>query len=262
MGGVGHYLSRRLAHDGHALTAIEKNPALIRQVEGDVDARLIQGDALRAKCWKEAGAKEIDYLIAVTDNDAVNMLASVIADRAGIKRKIARVRSLDLGAEGSMLTPEDMKIDLVIHPEELTAQEIVRLVKLRAGNVVIEIGQGQMGVMATRVHESSLLAHKIVKEISYTYQDFRFRIVSMARGIKSIIPDGDEEILPGDQLFMLARTEDLPRLMELAEVEPPLERWIRPLVRAITRRPLRATLTLDNAVGPMTLTVALPLGGL
>jgi trk system potassium uptake protein TrkA len=219
LGGVGHYLTKRLAHDGHAVTAIERDGKLIRRVEGDVDARLIQGDALGAKCWKEAGASGIDYLIAVTDNDAVNMLASMIADRAGIKRKIARIRSLDFGAKGSMLTPEDMKIDLVIHPEELTAQEIVRLVKLRAGNVVIEIGQGQMGVIATRVHESSLLAHKIVKEVSYTYSDFRFRIVSMARGIKTIIPDGDEEILPGDQLFMLARIEDLPRLMELAEVE-------------------------------------------
>jgi len=220
LGGVGHYLTKRLAHDGHALTAIEKNPDLIRQVEGDVDARLIQGDALRAKCWKEAGAKDIDYLIAVTDNDAVNMLASVIADRAGIKRKIARVRSLDLGTEGSMLAPEDMKIDLVIHPEELTAQEIVRLVKLRAGNVVIEIGQGQMRMLATRVQESSPLAHKLVKDISYAYEDFRFRIVSMARGIKTIIPDGEEEVLPQDQLFMLARSEDLPRLMELAGVEP------------------------------------------
>jgi trk system potassium uptake protein TrkA len=196
LGGVGHYLTKRLAHDGHAVTAIERDRKLIRRVEGDVDARLIQGDALRARCWKEAGASGIDYLIAVTDNDAINMLAS------------------------TMLTPEDMKIDLVIHPEELTAQEIVRLVKLRAGNVVIDIGQGQMGVMATRVQESSQLAHKIVKEVSYTYRDFRFRIVSMARGIKTIIPDGDEEILPGDQLFMLTRTEDLPRLMELAEVEP------------------------------------------
>jgi trk system potassium uptake protein TrkA len=220
LGGVGHYLTKRLAHDGHAVTAIERDRKLIRRVEGDVDARLIQGDALRARCWKEAGASGIDYLIAVTDNDAINMLASMIADRSGIKRKIARIRSPDFGAKGSMLTPEDMKIDLVIHPEELTAQEIVRLVKLRAGNVVIDIGQGQMGVMATRVQESSQLAHKIVKEVSYTYRDFRFRIVSMARGIKTIIPDGDEEILPGDQLFMLTRTEDLPRLMELAEVEP------------------------------------------
>ena len=220
LGGVGHYLTKRLAHDGHAVTAIERDRKLIRRVEADVDARLIQGDALRARCWKEAGASGIDYLIAVTDNDAVNMLASVIADRSGIKRKIARVRSLDLGAEGSMLAPEDMRIDLVIHPEELTAQEIVRLVKLRAGNVMIDIGQGQMRVMATRVQEPSPLAHKLVKDISKSYQDFRFRIVSMARGITTVIPDGDEEVLPHDHLFMLTGAQDLPRLMQLAGVGP------------------------------------------
>jgi len=228
LGGVGHYLTQRLAHDGHAVTAVEKDRRLIRDVEGSVDARLIQGDALLARCWKEAGASGMDYLIAVTDNDAVNMLASLIADRSGIQRKIARIRSLDLGAQGSMLSPEDMRIDLVIHPEELTAQEIVRLIKLRAGNVVIDIGQGQMRVMATRIHESSPLAHKVVKEISNTYRDFRFRIVSMARGIKTIIPDGDEEVLPNDQLFMLARGDDMPRLMKLGGVE--LERHHRVMI--------------------------------
>jgi len=219
LGGVGQYLINRLARDGHAMTAIEKDRRLIQSVEGDVDARLIQGDALQAKCWKEARASDIDYLIAVTDNDAVNMLASMIADRSGIKRKIARIRSLDLGSKGSILSPEDMRIDLVIHPEDLTAREIVRLINIRAGSVMIDIGQGQMRVVATRVQESSPLAHKLVKDISYAYRDFRFRIVSLARGVTTIIPDGDEEVLPGDQLFMLARTEDLPRLMDLGGVE-------------------------------------------
>jgi len=82
-----------------------------------------------------------------------------IAHRFGIPRKIARVRSLEFGNEDSFLTVEDLKIDLIIHPEELAAQEIVRIIKLRAGNDIIDIADGQIQVMATRIHESSPLAY-------------------------------------------------------------------------------------------------------
>ena len=47
------------------------------------------------ECWREVGASKMDYLISVTDNDAVNMMACLIADRFGIPRKIARARSLE-----------------------------------------------------------------------------------------------------------------------------------------------------------------------
>jgi trk system potassium uptake protein TrkA len=54
-------------------------------------------------CWREANAESIDVLIAVTDNDAVNMLAAMIADRFGIPLKIARVRSMDFDNKDSVL---------------------------------------------------------------------------------------------------------------------------------------------------------------
>ena len=176
LGGVGYYLSKRLAHEGYAITVIESEGGLIREADGNLDARLIQGNAMSIECWREANAEKMDYLIAVTDNDAVNMMASMIAHRFGIPRKIARVRSLEFGNEDSLLTVEDLKIDLIIHPEELAAQEIVRIIKLRAGNDIIDIADGQIQVMATRIRESSPLADKTLKEISQTYHEFRFRV--------------------------------------------------------------------------------------
>jgi trk system potassium uptake protein TrkA len=84
LGGVGTYLAKRLVHEGYAVTAIEPDSRLIRYTDGYLDARLIQGSAMSIDCWREANAENIDVLIAVTDNDAVNMLAAMIADRFGI----------------------------------------------------------------------------------------------------------------------------------------------------------------------------------
>ena len=83
LGGVGYYLAKRLAHEGYAITVIELASSFIREADGTLDARLIQGNAMSIECWREANAEKMDYLIAVTDNDAVNMLASMIADRFG-----------------------------------------------------------------------------------------------------------------------------------------------------------------------------------
>ena len=213
LGGVGYYLSKRLAHEGYAITVIEAEGSLIREADGTLDARLIQGNAMSIECWREAKAEKMDYLIAVTDNDAVNMMASIIAHRFGIPRKIARVRSLEFGSIDSFLTVEDLKIDLIIHPEELAAQEIVRIIKFRAGNDIIDIADGQIQVMATRIRESSPLADKTLKEISQTYHEFRFRVVAIARGITTVIPGGNDTLLPQDQIFIMAGTKDLPKLM-------------------------------------------------
>ncbi len=219
LGGVGLYLAKRLEHEGYAITVIEQDPAMIRHADGVLDIRLIQGNAMSIQCWRGADAAKTDYLIAVTDNDAVNMMACLIADRFGIPKKIARVRSTEFGGEESLLNSRDLKIDLIIHPEELTAQEIFRLIKLRAGNDIIDVAKGQIQVMATRIHEHSPLSHKKLKDIAKAYRDFPFRVVAIARGISTLIPGGDFELLPQDQAFFMVGSENLPRLMRVAGVD-------------------------------------------
>ncbi|MCG7853058.1 MAG: Trk system potassium transporter TrkA, partial [Methanosarcinaceae archaeon] len=219
LGGIGMYLAKRLVHEGSAVTVIEPNDELIRIADGNLDARLITGSALDIERWREANASQMDILIAVTDNDAVNMLAAMIGDRFGIEHKIARVRSRDFGNPDSILRGEDFKIDLVIHPEELAAQEIVRLVKRTAGNEIIDVALGQMQVMATRINEDSPLANKNLIEIAKTHNQFPFRVVAISRGMNTIIPGGGDTILPLDQILIMAATENLPKLRELTGVK-------------------------------------------
>ncbi len=219
LGGVGTYLAKRLVHEGYAVTAIEPDSRLIRHTDAYVDARLIQGSAMSIHCWREADAENIDVLIAVTDNDAVNMLAAMIADRFGISLKIARVRSMDFDSQDAVLNAHELKIDLVIHPEELAAQEIVRLVERTAGNEIIDIADGQTQVMATRVHDASPLAHQNLKTLSTIYDTFPFRVVAIARGITTILPGGDQEILPQDQVLIMAAKKNIPKLMDLTGVK-------------------------------------------
>jgi trk system potassium uptake protein TrkA len=73
--------------------------------------------------------------------------------------------------------------------------------------------------MATCILESSPLANKKLKEISQAHHEFPFRVVALARGITTVIPGGNDTLLPQDQVFMMARVQDLPRLMTLTGVK-------------------------------------------
>jgi len=219
LGGVGTYLAKRLVHEGYAVTVIETDSRLIRHADGQLDARLIHGSAMDIDCWREAHADKFDVLIAVTNNDAVNMLSAMIAHRFGIPQKIARVRSLDFDSKDALLNTDDLKIDMIIHPEELAAQEIVRLVERTAGNEIIDIADGQTQVMATRVHNASPLAHQNLKTLSRNHHSFPFRVVAIARGIQTILPGGNHEILPQDQVLIMAAKQDLHKLMALTGVK-------------------------------------------
>ena len=219
LGGIGSYLGNRLVHEGYAVTVIENDREPLQKADGKLDARLIKGDAMSVECWQEADAQKMDLLIAVTDNDAVNMLAAMIGDRFGIRRKIARVRSLEFGDQGKGFSKLDLRTDLLIHPEEVAAQEIHRLVKRTAGNDLIDIADGQCQVIAIPVPTESPIAGRTLKEIAQLYSGLPFRMVACARGIRTLPLHKDLEILPQDHVFIMARREDIPQLMAMAGVE-------------------------------------------
>jgi len=218
LGGVGFYLAKRLQHEEYAVTAMEPDPERYRYGDESLDIRLIRGEAMDIDRWREADAAAMICVICVTDNDAVNMMAARIADKFGIPYKVARVHSLQFGLPGSLLSPEDLKVDLLINPEEMVAQEIARLIKLRHGNEVIDIAGDKVQMMAARVTHDSQFAHKKLKDISVQFSDFSFRVVAVARGISTIIPDGEFEILPHDQIVVMVGTDYLPDMMEIAGV--------------------------------------------
>lgn len=218
LGEVGYYLAERLVHEGYAVTAIEPDGKLVSKADGSMDARVIQGDAMDMDCWREADAGNMDYLIAVTNNDAVNMVSCLVGDRFGIGCKIARVRSTDFGGEKAVLSIDDLKIDMIIHPEELASQEISRLIRLRAGNEIIDVAGGRIQAMATRVQENSPLVHRTLRDIADEYSEFPFRAVAIARGTNTLIPSGEDKVLPQDQVFFMTREEYLANLMKITEV--------------------------------------------
>ena len=92
-GKVGQSLAERLTDIGHEVTVMDKNYEHLSSVTNSADVMGFQGDCTSVHNQVEAGIKKADLLIAVTDNDEINMLTCLIAKKAGECQTIARIRS-------------------------------------------------------------------------------------------------------------------------------------------------------------------------
>jgi trk system potassium uptake protein TrkA len=214
LGGLGFYLTKRLSQEGHQVTVIERDPILIEKGQRELDARLVQGDATDFRTWQKASASHNDYVVCVTNDDAVNLVAAMLAKQFGIEYKVVRNSTIDLWSGGAVLQQEHLGIDQLIRPEELAAQEVVRLCKMRAGNAFVNVGDGQLQVVAINVERQSIFAHMLVADLAKKYDRFPFQIVCVTRDIQTIVPYGNFKLEPGDHLFVLLNKEDVKYLLE------------------------------------------------
>ena len=104
---------------------------------------------------QQAGIQDADLLVAVTDVDEVNLVASMLAERVGKSSEetvtIARVRSDEFTGDRSALSLRDFGIDHIIHPEQSTANEVVSLLRRAAATDVVEFCGDRVQLVGIRI---------------------------------------------------------------------------------------------------------------
>src|SRR5699024_6560717 len=179
---------------------------MLEDVEENLDVLCYQGNATSAKDLDDAGVKDADILIAVTSIDEVNMIASMMSKRLGADMVIARVRSNELSRHNAPLKPIDLGIDVLIHPEQSAALEIVRLIKRASASDLIHLADGRMLMIGLRMDNDSPLVGKCLIEYAEEFPDITFRVVAISRNGMTIIPSGSVRIQAYDQIFLIAKT--------------------------------------------------------
>jgi len=109
-GAVGYNLAKQLSKEGHDISVVEKDQNLIKRLSGKLDVRVVSGSASSIAILEEAGIKDADMLLAVTNSDEINMVVCTLANGYGVKTKIARIRNLSL----PMMRQLCIKMDFIL----------------------------------------------------------------------------------------------------------------------------------------------------
>lgn len=206
-GRVGDTLIQYISGEGHSVTVIDQNPALINRVVNEYDVMGVTGNGASQEIQIEAGVPDADLFIAVAGTDELNMVCCMMAKSLGAAHTIARVRDPDYSREGGFLR-DHLGIDLVVNPEYDTATEIARLIRFPAALKLDAFAKGQVDMAEIYISEGHPLAGRQLYTLSSLF-GVRVLVCAIRRGDEVFIPSGDFTVKVGDSVSITASHTDL-----------------------------------------------------
>lgn len=215
-GGIGSQLGQRLFRERIDITIIESDPDRAQRAREQVDAIVIEGHGSSARILDSAGVADADVLAAMTDIDEINLIACQLAKKAGCPTTIARVRSPEYMLPDYPIPNDEIGVDHFIHPEMETAQSVVRLIEQASTTDIIEFEGGKIELFGVRLEPDSALLRTPLAELVQRHGNPPMRLVAINRNETTIIPGGDDTLIPGDHVFGVCAPEYVPEFLELA----------------------------------------------
>jgi len=214
-GEIGFHLSKQLSNESHDITIIDINQLPLDRIDSAVEVLTINGSSTSINVLKEAQIENTDLVLAVTSSEAININTAIIAKKLGAGRTVARVANAEYVSADYTDMFKSLGIDHIVYPEELAAFEIVKLVQRSAATDVLEFEDGKLSLLGLKLDQKAPVVRKSMKVLAEQYSGFNFRIVAIQRGIRTIIPAGDDILLPNDQIFVISPRSKLDDIIQL-----------------------------------------------
>ncbi len=225
-GQVGANLAASLVVENNDITVIDLDLARLALLQDRFDLRTVRGHAAHPSVLKEAGADDADMLVAVTQSDETNLVACRLAATLfNIPTRIARIRSNDFLALDAGFLAEHFGVDDVISPEQEVTDTLRRLIEHPEALQVLDFADGKVRLVAVRAYHGGPLVGHELQDIKRHMPDLECRIPAIYRRDRGIVPKGITVIEPGDEVFFLARKQDISKVMrELRRMERPVKK--------------------------------------
>ena len=227
-GQVGTTVAKNLASEANDITIVDHNNELLHELQDRLDIRTVQGQASHPHILQQAGADDADMIIAVTHSDETNMVACQAAwTLFHTPTKIARVRAPEYLSYRDLFTPKALPVDVLISPEQLVTDYILRLIQHPGALQVLDFAHGQVRLVALRAYYGGPLVGHALRALNQRLRGEKARVVAIYRKDRAIQPEGDTIIEADDEVFFLAAANNIPAVMrELRRAEKPFRRLI------------------------------------
>lgn len=215
-GEIGRFIAEKLIEHGREVVMIEKDERVIDELSEELDAKFVCGNGAAPHVLHDAGIKGAEMVIAVTDSDEVNLLATMLAGtQAPQARRIARIRDPQFELEEETIQ-EKLDVNLVINPDKEAAHAILKILEIPGTVEVVEFFDGVLKLVGARVLRKSELINRPLKDVKQLGEGGPCILAAIERAGQVIIPTGESRIMPGDNVYFAtekARLADSMKLM-------------------------------------------------
>jgi trk system potassium uptake protein TrkA len=219
-GQVGFQLAKRLSEEDQDVVLIDLDPQRASYASEQLDVLAVTGNGASLPVLEKAGLSGAGMLLAVTSQDESNIVASLLASRFDVGLRAARISSPEYYEPDSSLAQELFGIDLVISPEREVAWETLQLLSSEAATELVRFVDDRVRLIGVRIKDGAPVAGKSVAILDDELAGRNsVTVVAIVRDGHTEIPRGPSRIEAGDQVFLLAPTDELSAVPRLAGYE-------------------------------------------
>jgi trk system potassium uptake protein TrkA len=212
-GNIGLYLASLIEKEGSGVRTkiIELNAERAAYIADRLeDTVVINGDALDREILVEANVEHTETVVAVTDDDEVNILASLLAKRSGCQRALTLVNN---AGYAPLIT--SLGIDVALNPRATTVSSILQHVRRGRIRGVYSLRDGMAEVIEAEALETSSLVGTPLRQAKVPTGVI---VGAVVRGDAIVIPRGDTVIQVGDRVIMFALAEAVRQVEKMFSV--------------------------------------------
>ena len=171
---------------------------------------ILCGDALDGNLLKEAGAMNAEAIIAVTNDDEVNIFCSLLAKDIGCQRSIAIVNN-----QNYRNIIKKLNIDVLISPGNITTSAILQYVRRGKVKEIHDFGNDRGEIMEIEILPTTKFADKKISDLTIPEGVV---IGGIVRNKKLIFPDETTTILVNDKLIIFSEPSSIKEIEKYSEV--------------------------------------------
>lgn len=215
-GQVGYGIVRYLASGDADIVLIDTDANQIKRATDRLDVKGILGNAALPNVLEEAGAKDADILIAVTQFDEVNLIACQIgATLFGVPTKIARIRDQNYRSPkwADLFDQHHLCVDKIISPEAEIANILLQLSQISGIFDYIPITDPKVKLLGVLCTEDTPIIHTPLRQLGELFPYLNFNIVAVFRDKEGFIPRGKDQLQPDDKVYFLVETDKVQRAL-------------------------------------------------
>lgn len=208
-GNAGRSIVDYLSQADNDIIVVDTNKERLDILAKEFDVQTMVGSISHPGIMEKIGAKDADLLIAVTDNDEVNLIACQVAHTLfQIPKKIARVDSEYFlnPLWNTLYSDKNLPVDLVISPDIEIAKAFLNLLEIPGTTAAFPLVKGNLYLLGFKCSESCPLLNTEINEIKKSYNSPVSHII---RGSKSFFAKPNEHIQIGDEIFILVEKDKI-----------------------------------------------------
>jgi len=214
-GNIGLDLAKML-EDGETpprIKIVEKNSDRAEFIASELNnAIVIKGDGLDENILKESNLDEVDTVLALTNDDEVNIMSSLLCKKKGIKRTISIANSTNYA-----LLQSSLKLDDIVDPRMTTVSTILKHVHKGKIESVYTLDNGDYEVIEAKILETSELLNTTLSKAKIPEG---IKIGIIVRDKKIIVPNKETSFELNDRVILLASRDQLEKVEQLFKISP------------------------------------------